>query len=88
MPRVLVMSVRVIHRLDRAGYLSTLVARRERAAAASANFWVFEQQECEGRFLEFIEAGSGEALAMAIEHIAEFDESVIPDVWKEVGGLN
>ena len=88
MSRMLVMSERVVNRLDRAAYLSTLAARRELAAAASANFWVFEQHESEGRFLEFIEAGSVEILEAAIQQIAEFDESVIPVLWKEVGGLN
>lgn len=88
MPRMLVMSERLVNRLDRAGYLTTLAARRELAAAASANFWVFEKQDAEGHFLEFVEAGSPEELDAAIEQIAEFDESVIPVVWKEVGGLN
>lgn len=88
MPRLLVMSERVVHRLDRAGYLSALAARRELAAAASANFWVFEQRDEDGHFLEFIEAGSAESLDAAIEQIAEYEESGALVVWKEVGGLN
>lgn len=88
MSRLLVMSERFINRLERAGYLSTLAARRELAAAASANFWVFERQDSEGHFLEFIEAGSAEILESAIEQVAEFDEAQVPVIWKEVSGLN
>jgi hypothetical protein len=88
MPRLLVMSERVVHRLDRAGYLSALAVRRERAAAASANFWVFERQELDGHFLEFIEAASQESLESAIDQIAEYEELTPPVVWKEVSGLN
>lgn len=88
MPRLLVMSERVVHRLERAGYLSALAARREIAAAASAHFWVFEQQDNDGHFLEFIEAGSSDSLSSAIAQIAEYEDSGALVVWKEVGGLN
>jgi|GEM_PF-2348137 len=67
MPRCLVMAEREVAESDRAGYLQSLAVRRERAAAASANFWVFEDPKSPGRFLEFVEAGSEGALARALD---------------------
>lgn len=61
------MSERVVSQSERASYLHALAVRRESAAAASANFWVFEDANDSGRFLEFVEAGSQDALARAID---------------------
>ena len=90
MPRFLVMSERAVTEVARAAYLQTLAVRRERAAAASANFWVFEQQDGRGRFLEFVETGSAEVLEDAITAVADDDavEWRNPVVWRETGGLN
>ena len=90
MPRLLVMSERAVTEVERAAYLQTLAVRRERAAAASANFWVFEQSEGRGRFLEFVEAGSADALAAAIAAVVEDREGEIQMsvVWREVTALN
>ena len=90
MPRLLVMSERAVTEVERAAYLQTLAVRRERAAAASANFWVFEQQDGRGTFLEFVEAGSAEALAEAVAAVVEDHESELEMsvVWREATGLN
>ena len=90
MPRLLVMAERAVTELERAAYLQTLAARRERAAAASANFWVFEQLDRRGRFLEFVETGSAEALESAITAVAEGADGELqsPVVWREAGELH
>lgn len=96
MSRCLVMAERVVTQADRASYLESLAVRRESAAAASAHFWVFEDVKKPGRFLEFIEAGSEDALARAIEAAVDHTSraSVTPPlpctasqvVWKELAG--
>lgn len=67
MTRCLVMSERVVSQSDRAAYLLSLAVRRESAATASAHFWVFEDENVPGRFLEFVEAASAEVLARAVD---------------------
>lgn len=90
MPRLLVMSERTVTEGARSAYVQTLAVRCDRAATAGANFWVFEQLDRRGRFLEFVEAASTEALASAITAVAETaaDELRRPVVWREWGGLN
>ena len=90
MPRLLVMSERAVTEAERAAYLQTLAVRRERAAAASANFWVFEQEGARGLFLEFVEAGSVDALERAVAASRESGDDVAPApvVWREASGLN
>ena len=90
MPRLLVMSERAVTEVKRAAYLQTVAARRERAAAANANFWVFEQEDRRGRFLEFVEAGSAEALESAITAVADGANAELQNavVWREAGGRN
>lgn len=90
MLRLLVMSERTVTEVERAAYLQTLAVRRERAAAASANFWVFEQLDRRGRFLEFVEAGSPESLELAIAVVAEDQDHATPApvVWREAAKLN
>ncbi|MEP6834339.1 MAG: hypothetical protein ABJB74_13170 [Gemmatimonas sp.] len=90
MSRLLVMSERAVTEAERAAYLQTLAVRRERAAAASANFWVFEQSNGRGRFLEFVEAGSPVALQEAISAVAEDRNVQMPMsvVWREATGLH
>jgi len=86
MPRVLVMSERAVTEGERAAYLQTLAVRRERATAASANFWVFEQRGRRGRFLEFVEAGQPESLNAAVLALASVDSAFLTDLprWFEV----
>lgn len=71
------------HRLpgeERALYLASVAARRVRAQAARAHFWVFEHHSEAGRFLEFTEAASPEAVA------ALLDGAPADGLWHEVQG--
>lgn len=88
MPRVLVMAERTVGDSARTGYLASLAHRRTRAADAHANFWVFEQAGKAGAFLEFVEAGSVDALTAAIAAVRTSDASERPiaPVWQEVTG--
>lgn len=88
MPRCLVMVERDVSQSERTGYLQSLAVRRESAAAASAHFWVFADAKSPGHFLEFVEAGSKEALALAIEAVGQWTSHEQSDseqvVWSEV----
>jgi hypothetical protein len=65
---------------ERERYLAALAARRAAARAAGAHFWVFERAGAPGRFVEFTEAGSEDALRAA-------GGGVPPgSLWHEVGG--
>lgn len=90
MPRFLVMAERAVTEVERAAYLQTLAVRRERAAAAGANFWVFEQLDRRGRFMEFIETGSDALIELAIAAVAEdsASEMAFSVVWREASRLN
>ncbi len=80
MARVLAMQERVVARAEREAYLAALDSRRARAAAVPAHFWVFEHATDSGRFVEFTEAASEDAIAAAHEHGA------VPGLWREVQG--
>lgn len=80
MARVLTMQERVVAQAEREAYMATLVIRRARAAAVPAHFWVFEHATESGRFVEFTEAASDEAIAAA----SEPDQT--PGLWREVQG--
>jgi hypothetical protein len=80
MGRVLAMQERVVAQAEREAYLADLERRRARAAAVPAHFWVFEHATESGRFVEFTEAASEEAIAAAHE-VAQ-----TPGLWREVQG--
>ena len=88
MPRVLVMSERTVGSADRTSYVHALAARKESAGAVGANFWVFERADNSEVFLEFVEAGSTEALTSAISSTrsSQFQTSSHAPVWREVSG--
>lgn len=96
MPRCLVMSERTVGEAERGEYLQSLAVRRELAAAASVHFWTFEHDAVRGRFMEFLEGGSREALIRALStlelhtaaHDAKRDSERIATavIWKEVTG--
>ncbi|WP_396222388.1 hypothetical protein [Gemmatimonas sp.] len=65
---------------ERADYLAALAARKSRAAAVLAHFWVFEHATERGRFVEFTEAASDAAIASLHGH----DTS--SHLWREVQG--
>jgi hypothetical protein len=78
MPRVLTLHERVVGDAERAEYLAAMRARRDRANAAHAHFWVFEHESDQGRFVEFIEAADGNAVRAAGV------EPVTAALWHEV----
>ncbi|MDQ8158690.1 MAG: hypothetical protein P3B76_00155 [Gemmatimonadota bacterium] len=80
MARVLTMQECVVAPAERGAYLAALAERRQRAAAVSAHFWVFEHATESGRFVEFTEA-AGEAQLAALQ-----DAGTPPDRWREVQG--
>lgn len=80
MTRLLAMQERVVASAERAAYLAALVNRRARAAALPAHFWVFEHATESGRFVEFTEAASDEAIA------AVHESGTAPGLWREVQG--
>ena len=80
MPRVLAMQERVVAPAERGAYLASLDRRRARAAAVPAHFWVFEHATDSGRFVEFTEAASEEAIAAAL------DDDEMSGLWREVQG--
>jgi hypothetical protein len=86
MGRLLVMSERTIADTQRTSYLEALAVRRALAAAASVNFWIFEQQGMRGRFLEFLEAGREASLHAAILAFASVDVHYLSALtrWVEV----
>jgi hypothetical protein len=78
--RVLAVRERQLPAEARAPYLATLPERRTRAAEARAHFWVFQHHSEAGRFLEFTEGASAEAVA------ALLDGAAADDLWHEVQG--
>ncbi|MCE2902372.1 MAG: hypothetical protein ACK6DP_09790 [Gemmatimonas sp.] len=80
MPRALRIDERQVPEAERADYLAALPARKARAAAVPAHFWVFEHATDRGRFIEFTEAASEAHLAAAqgLEQAG--------DCWREVQG--
>jgi hypothetical protein len=89
MARVLVMAEHTVDRAACPSYREAMTARRECAAAVGANFWAFEHSDVDGHFLEFLEAGSTEALMAAVAELratgAGFPQ--LAPVWREVGGV-
>jgi hypothetical protein len=89
MARVLVMAEHVVSNSARTDYFNAIAARRVKAAAAGANFWVFEHSGTAGTFLEFLEAGSTDVLMAAIAEVratgADFPH--MAPVWREVTGV-
>ncbi|MEP6763902.1 MAG: hypothetical protein ABJB66_06305 [Gemmatimonadaceae bacterium] len=82
------MSERTVNSSDRTGYVDALTARTQSAKAVGANFWVFERTDNAETFLEFIEAGSTEALSSAIERTSstQLQTHLFAPVWREVSG--
>jgi hypothetical protein len=59
------MQERVVPDAERPAYLAAMADRRARAAELQVHAWVFEHARDSGRFVEFLEAGSVEALTAA-----------------------
>lgn len=80
MARVLAIQERVVALAEREAYFASLAKRQARAAAVPAHFWVFEHATESGRFVEFTEAASDDAIAAA----QEGDQAA--GLWREVQG--
>ena len=65
--RVLTMERAVVPRSDRERYVERLRARRDYYRGAGCNYWVFEEADLPGAFVEFTEAGDAKVLAAALE---------------------
>lgn len=61
-------------------YIGTLSSRRDAATAHNVRFWVFENTDEPGRFIEFTEAAS----AVALTTFA--DGTLHAPIWREVQG--
>lgn len=79
-PRVLSMIERTVPEAHRDEYLRSIASRRDDAAAQNVRFWIFENNDEPGRFVEFTEAASADAL-IALAH----GELPAP-LWREVTG--
>lgn len=66
---------------ERAAYFAALSARKQRAAAVPAHFWVFEHATERGRFVEFTEAAGEEQIAAV-----HGDDGPPHEIWREVQG--
>ena len=79
--RVLSMVERQVTSAQRSAYLSGLAATRAAASAAHAHFWVFENEQEPGRFVEFTEAADAAS-------VASVHGGVVPNraLWREVQG--
>jgi len=78
--RVLSMVERQVKAEQRSDYLMGLAATRAAASAAHAHFWVFENEQEPGRFVEFTEAADA-------EHVASTHGGTLPaPLWREVQG--
>lgn len=80
MSRLLAMVECRIEESMRQAYLAGLDARKAKASASGAHFWVFEHAGQPGRFIEFTEAGS--------EAVVRATTGTEPSqgLWREVKG--
>lgn len=71
MPRALTFHRSIVPLSDRTQYLQRLRARRAYYRGVNCHFWVFEETDLAGAFLEFIEAADRETLAAALASAPE-----------------
>ena len=72
--RALTLQRSIVPRSERAKYMHKLRARRAYYTNAKCRFWVFEETDLAGAFIEFIEAEDPALLAKAL---AEAPESLV-----------
>jgi hypothetical protein len=65
-PRALTFQRSIVPIADRAQYLQRLRARRSYYRSVNCHFWVFEETDLAGAFLEFIEAADTDTLTAAL----------------------
>jgi len=78
--RVLAVRERQVPAEARTPYFATVRERTARAQAARAHFWVFEHDTDPGRFLEFTEGASADAVR------ALLDGAPADGLWREFQG--
>ncbi len=83
MPRVLTIQRSIVPLAERKKFMHKLRAKRSYYTAANCRFWVFEESEIAGAFIEFIEAADAATLARAL---AEAPEPVVDParIYREV----
>ncbi|MES2522361.1 MAG: hypothetical protein V4617_06675 [Gemmatimonadota bacterium] len=84
MARLLVFAERRVDLEARPAYLADVRARQATAAASGAHFWVFEHAGESGRFVEFTEGGSEEAVRLVAG--TSGDDHAPLALWREVQG--
>ena len=81
MARVLTMREKTVAPSERDAYLQDVQRQRASAGALNVHFWVFENHDEPGRFVEFTEGA--DATAIAQWHGGELNTPL----WREVQGL-
>lgn len=65
MPRALTIHRTVVPPADREKFFERLRAREQHYGAMGCRYWVFEEQQLAGAFVEFCEADSAQSLSAA-----------------------
>lgn len=66
MARALTFQRNIVPLSDRKRYLGRLAERRDHFRGASCRFWIFEETDVAGAFVEFVEADDEAALVRAV----------------------
>ncbi|HET7564923.1 MAG TPA: hypothetical protein VFJ96_08005 [Gemmatimonadaceae bacterium] len=66
MPRALTLQRSIVPPADRKKFMERLRARRSYYTGANCEFWVFEESDMPGAYIEFIEAADERTLADAL----------------------
>lgn len=78
MPRALTIERTAIPSSDRERYMASVRAKAAHFRAAQCRFWVFEDAEVRGSFIEFAEAADEETLGMAYCTLSESESLRFP----------
>ncbi|HEX5178949.1 MAG TPA: hypothetical protein VFW04_06450 [Gemmatimonadaceae bacterium] len=71
MARALTMRRSIVPLADRKKFLQKLKSRQKYFVGAGCKFWVFEESDLTGAFVEFIEADDPKTLAQALADASE-----------------
>ena len=83
MPRVLTMQRSIVPKLDRQKFLDRLPQKKAYFQRSRCRYWVFEDVELTGAFIEFMEADDLETLLAARADSPERNERPVP-IYKEL----
>ena len=72
MSRSLTLKRSIVPPADRKKFLERLRARRAYFSGANCQFWVFEESDLPGAYIEFIEAADEDTLAEALAGATEY----------------